>query len=100
MQWRPTTYVAYFEKSPLPGGRHALARYEQIDVAARGRFEELVVQLNAKAIEIVAKIAAHRRADGSIEADEVTDFCAAAAVELRALLDTAADFVNFGTPVS
>ena len=100
MQWRPTTYIEYFQKSPLPGGSHALSRYQQIAPAARLRFEVLVVQLNAKAVEIVAKISAHRRADGSIEADEVAGFCAVASVDLRALLDTAADFVNFGAAVS
>jgi hypothetical protein len=100
MQWRPTTYVEYFQKSPLPGGRYALARYEQIDPAVRLPFEELVEQLNAKAVEIVAKISAHRRADGSIEADEVAGFCAAASEDLRTLLDAAAAFVNFGATAS
>lgn len=96
MRWRPTTYTAYFTTSCLPGSAETLGTYASLAPATRRYFETKVDRLNQTALEIRNRIATFRRADGSIEPDDVTDFCTLAAVQFRAALNVVADFVNSG----
>ena len=96
MQWRPTTYRTYLERSPLPGTAAALAAYEGIDVDLRDHFDALVERLNAQALEITTEIASHRDPSGSIDAESIAEFCAKASLELRGALEVAANLVNSG----
>ena len=96
MQWQPISYVEYFERSNLPGRSQALADYERIDPVFRRSFDAAVARLNALALEIIAVIGRHRNADGELAAEDVSDFCAQAACELREALDAASNMVNTG----
>lgn len=96
MQWQPITYVQYFERSNLPGRTQALADYERIDPAFRRAFDATVDELNAMALGIVAGIGRHRNDAGGLEAEDVSEFCAEAALEFREALAVASSMVNSG----
>ena len=96
MQWRPTTYRDYFDRSNLPGRAQALAAYDEINPSLRNAFEAMVARLNASAVAIVAEIGTHRNSAGEIDADNVAEFCATAATALRETLAQASDLVNSG----
>ena len=100
LAWQPTTYCAYFTRSNLPGTAEALATYDTIDADLRAHFEALVDQLNEQASAIVAEVGAHRGADGSIDADSIAGYCAAASRQFRMVLDAAAEVVNSGHAVT
>ena len=59
-------------------------------------FESMVELLDKIIMESIALISAHRREDGTIEADEVEDTCAKLSAQLRVVLDRTADLVNHG----
>lgn len=96
MEWKPITYVQYFERSTLPGRGQALADYERIDPEFRRAFDATIDKLNEKALSIVTVIARHRNPDGGLDADDVSEFCAEASRELRDALDSASSMVNSG----
>lgn len=96
MQWQPITYVQYFEHSNLPGRSLALAEYERIDPAFRQAFDATIDQLNALALRIVAGVGRHRDDAGEINVEDVSEFCAEAARELREALDAVSNMVNSG----
>ena len=100
MQWQPTTYRAYFERSNLPGRNEALETYERIAPELRAAFDAAVEGLNDRARRIIALIAMQRDAAGNLAAESVADLCAAASRDLREALARAASLVDTGHPAS
>lgn len=96
VQWQPITYVEYFERSNLPGRSQALADYERIDPAFRRAFDVAIERLNAMALRTIVGIGRYRNDEGGLEADDITEFCAEAASELREALDAASSMINTG----
>jgi len=96
LEWQPSTYSDYFNRSRLPGSVAALARYATIEPASRAYFDDNVSRLNAMAVEIVAEISEHRAEDGVIPPEKVSGFCEIASARFRAELDLLAGFVNCG----
>ena len=94
--WTPMTYSEYFARSKLPGRSSALMRYVAMSVEARAYFDAKVENLNAMATVIVAGISNHRRPDGSIPAEEVSEYCEEVSMIFGAELQRLAMFVNCG----
>lgn len=96
LTWRPQTYVEYFNRSKLPGGPVALARYESLPCEVREYLDFHVDRLNQLAVEIIAKISANRDAEGAIPPEKIADYCQSAGAEFRAEVDLLSTFVNCG----
>lgn len=96
MQWRPVSYVEYFQRSPLPASAETLKIYEKLDDSFRADFEAMIVLLDEIVLRCVDLISAHRLPDGTIEPDAITEMCEKYAADLRAVLDRTADLVNHG----
>lgn len=96
LAWRPVSYRAYFESSPLPGSVEVLEIYDSLEEDFRRDFESMVELLDKIIMESIAVISTHRRDDGTIEADEIGETCARLSAQLRTVLDRTADLVNHG----
>jgi hypothetical protein len=96
MQWRPMSYVEYFQRSPLPASAETLKIYETLDDSFRADFEAMIVLLDRSVLQCVELISAHRLPDGTIEPEAITEMCEKYANDLRAVLDRTADLVNHG----
>ncbi len=51
LAWQPRTYCEYFEKSSIPGARHALQAYDRVDPEVRRKFESILVRLTEIVVE-------------------------------------------------
>lgn len=96
VSWRPVSYRTYFELSPLPGSAETLEIYDGLDEDFRRDFESMIELLDKIIMESIALIAAHRREDGTLEADEIEETCAQLSAQLRVVLERTADLVNHG----
>jgi hypothetical protein len=96
LAWRPVSYRAYFESSPLPGSVEVLEIYDSLEEDFRRDFESMVELLDKIILESIGVISTHRRDDGTIEADEIGETCARLSAQLRTVLDRTADLVNHG----
>lgn len=96
VSWRPVSYRLYFEHSPLPGSAETLEIYDGLDEDFRRDFESMVELLDKIIMESIALISAHRREDGTLEADEIEETCAQLSAQLRVVLERTADLVNHG----
>lgn len=96
LSWKPISYRAYFEQSPLPGKGEVLAIYDNLDEEFRRDFEEMVTLLDNLIMKSIAVVATHRRPDGTIDGDEIADTCAEISTRLHTVLNRAADLVNHG----
>ncbi|MEJ2124543.1 MAG: hypothetical protein P8Y67_04865 [Alphaproteobacteria bacterium] len=96
LAWKPVSYRAYFEGSPLPGSAEVLKIYDDLEEDFRHDFESMVELLDKIILESISMIANHRREDGTIEAEEIDETCARLSAQLRTVLDRTADLVNHG----
>jgi hypothetical protein len=96
LAWKPVSYRAYFETSPLPGSAATLEIYDSLDEDFRRDFESMIELLDKIIMESISIISAHRREDGTIEAEEIEETCARLSAQLRVVLDRTADLVNHG----
>ncbi len=51
LAWQPRSYCEYFEKSNIPGARHALQAYDMVDPEVRRKFESILGRLTQIVIE-------------------------------------------------
>ena len=96
LAWKPVSYRAYFESSPLPGSKETLEIYNALDEDFQRDFESMIELLDKIIMESISVIAAHRRDDGTIEAEEIEETCAQLSAQLRMVLDRTSDLVNHG----
>lgn len=96
MGWKPRTYVGYFEASNLPGRFRALEIYRSLDPEFVAFFEGRVDALNILAEEYVEALLKHRRPDGSINPDDIDEYCATVGGKFRSALGELQDLVNYG----
>jgi len=95
-EWKPVSYVEYFEKSPLPGSAEALRVYAGLDKNLRADFETMVELLDGIVQGAIKVILAYRLPDGTIDPEAISDTCELYSADLRAVLDRTADLVNHG----
>ncbi|MGH6834605.1 MAG: hypothetical protein ACREC9_03455 [Methylocella sp.] len=95
LNWQPTTYQAYFAASAMPGRASATDVYASLNRCVRQNFEEIVDDLDRKALGALAAIRRHYKTHGEARPDILTDICARAGTHLREVLGKATDLVNF-----
>ena len=95
-EWRPVSYVEYFENSPLPGSAEALRIYDSLDKNFRADFETMVELLDGIVQGAIEVILTHRMPDGNIDPAGIEQTCEQYSADLRAVLDRTADLVNHG----
>jgi hypothetical protein len=96
ISWKPVSYRQYFSNSPLPGSVATLEIYDTLDTDFRDDFETMITILDKIILESIGVITAARRADGTLEPDEVSEVCEGLSARLRHVLDRTADLVNHG----
>ena len=100
LDWSPISYVEYFQRSSLPGSRHALETYQGLNAAFRSQFEAAVAEIDTAAIAVLAQLRLHARKFGQQQPADLEFICLTASAQLRALLNKAAEIVNHGQPES
>ncbi len=58
LAWRPRSYSEYFEQSPIPGARHALVAYSNVNPALKKKFEAALGRLTKIVTESQRVVAA------------------------------------------
>jgi hypothetical protein len=97
LQWRPVTYQDYFAKSVLPGRTSALEAYAALDGNFRRDFEDVVSDLDRRAVGAVVAIRRQYKTMGVVSPVAMTDLCERAGETLREVLLKATSLVNHGT---
>ncbi|WKW50632.1 hypothetical protein [Rhodomicrobium lacus] len=96
LAWKPKSYVAYFESSPLSGGDIAITVYQLIDVDFRNAFEKQLALLNAITQQAIYLIRVMQSKAGELTSENVEGFCRVIAKRLRIEIEKAVDLVNHG----
>ncbi|MGH6858300.1 MAG: hypothetical protein ACRECP_11885 [Methylocella sp.] len=95
LNWQPTSYQAYFAASAMPGRASATDVYASLNRCVRQNFEDVVEDLDRKALGALAAIRRHYKTHGQARPDILTDICARAGTHLREVLGKANDLVNY-----
>jgi hypothetical protein len=96
MAWHPTAYQDYFKSSTLPGRGSALEAYKALDPKFRRDFEDVVADLDKRAVGAVAAIRRLHKTGGDTRPDLLTELCTRAADNMRETLLEATNLVNYG----
>jgi len=81
--WQPTSYQDYFIASAMPGRASATDVYASLNRCVRQNFEDVVDDLERKALGALAAIRRHHKTYGESRPDVITDICARAGTHLR-----------------
>jgi hypothetical protein len=100
LRWRPITYQDYFANSTLPGRVSALDAYANLDSRFRRDFEDVVADLDRRAVGAVVAIRRQYKASGVVSPESMGDLCERAGETLRGVLKKATNLVNYGTRTS
>lgn len=95
LNWQPTSYQDYFTASAMPGRASATDVYASLNRCVRQNFEDVVEDLERKALGALAAIRRHHKTLGGSRPDIMTDICARAGTHLRDVLGKATDLVNY-----
>jgi hypothetical protein len=95
LNWQPASYQDYFIASAMPGRASATDVYASLNRCVRQNFEDVIDDLERKAIGALAAIRRHHKTHGDARPDLMTDICARAGTRLRAVLGRANDLVNY-----
>ncbi len=95
LNWQPASYQDYFTASAMPGRASATDVYASLNRCVRQNFEDVIDDLERKAIGALAAIRRHHKTHGDARPDLMTDICARAGTHLRAVLGRANDLVNY-----
>jgi hypothetical protein len=95
LTWQPTSYQDYFTASAMPGRASATDVYASLNRCVRQNFEDVVDDLDRKALGALAAIRRHHKTHGESRPDIITDICARAGTHLREVLSKANDLVNY-----
>jgi hypothetical protein len=85
--WQPTSYQDYFTASAMPGRASATDVYASLNRCVRQNFEDVVDDLERKALGALAAIRRHHKTHGESRPDIITDICARAGTHLREVLE-------------
>jgi len=92
---QPTSYQDYFAASAMPGRASATDVYAALNRCVRQNFEDVLDDLNRKALGALAAIRRHHKTHGESRPDIITDICARAGTHLRDVLGKANDLVSY-----
>ncbi|HEX3496032.1 MAG TPA: hypothetical protein VHT02_02485 [Methylocella sp.] len=92
---QPASYQDYFAASAMPGRASAADVYASLNRCVRQNFEDVLDDLNRKALGALAAIRRHYKAHGDTRPDIMTDICARAGTHLREVLGKANDLVGY-----
>ncbi|MGH6796149.1 MAG: hypothetical protein ACREDD_05675 [Methylocella sp.] len=92
---QPTSYHDYFTASAIPGRASAADVYASLNRCVRQNFEDVLDDLNRKALGALAAIRRHHKTHGDSRPDIMTDICARAGTHLREVLGKANDLVGY-----
>jgi hypothetical protein len=92
---QPTSYHDYFAASAMPGRASATDVYASLNRCVRQNFEDVLDDLNRKALGALAAIRRHYKTHGDSRPDVMTDICARAVTRLREVLGRANDLVGY-----
>ena len=95
LNWQPTSYQDYFAASAMPGRASATDVYASLNRCVRQNFEDVVDDLERKALGALAAITTPPQDPGESRPDILTDICARAGTHLREVLGKANDLVNY-----
>jgi hypothetical protein len=95
LNWQPTSYQDYFAASAMPGRASEADVYASLNRCVRQNFEQVVDELESKALGALAAIRRHHKTHGESRPDLITDICARAGTHLREVLGKANDLVSF-----
>jgi hypothetical protein len=95
LNWQPTSYQDYFTASAMPGRASATDVYASLNRCVRQNFEDVVDDLDRKALGALAAIRRHHKTHGEARPDLMTDICARAGTHLREVLGKANDLVRY-----
>jgi hypothetical protein len=95
LNWQPTSYQDYFTASAMPGRASATDVYASLNRCVRQNFEDVVDELDRKALGALAAIRRHHKTHGEARPDLMTDICARAGTHLREVLGKANDLVSY-----
>ncbi|MGQ0443858.1 MAG: hypothetical protein ACT4O2_01710 [Beijerinckiaceae bacterium] len=95
LNWQPTSYQDYFTASAMPGRASATDVYASLNRCVRQNFEDVVDELERKALGALAAIRRHYKTHGAARPDLMTDICARAGTHLREVLGKANDLVSY-----
>jgi hypothetical protein len=93
--WQPTSYHDYFTASAMPGRASATDVYASLNRCVRQNFEDVVDDLERKALGALAAIRRHYKTHGESRPDIMTDICARAGTHLLQVLGKANDLVSY-----
>jgi hypothetical protein len=97
LRWRPIAYRDYFTKSVLPGRNSALESYAALDAGFRRDFENVVADLDRRAVGAVVAIRRQYKTTGVVSPESMGELCERAGETLREVLAMATSLVNYGT---
>ena len=83
LNWQPTSYQDYFTASAMPGRASATDVYASLNRCVRQNFEDVVDDLERKALGALAAIRRHHKTHRESRPDIITDICARAGTHLR-----------------
>jgi hypothetical protein len=95
LNWQPASYQDYFTASAMPGRASATDVYASLNRCVRQNFEDVVDDLERKALGALAAIRRHHKTHGESRPDIITDICARAGTHLREVLGKANDLVSY-----
>ena len=92
---QPKSYQDYFAASAMPGRASETDVYAALNRCVRQNFEDVLDDLNRKALGALAAIRRHYKTHGDTRPDIMTDICARSGTHLREVLGKANDLVGF-----
>jgi len=95
LNYQPMSYHDYFAASAIPGRASATDVYASLNRCVRQNFEDVLADLNRKALGALAAIRRHYKTHGDSRPDIMTDICARAGTHLREVLGKANDLVGY-----
>lgn len=96
MNWRPISYIEYFERSRLPGSSAALAIHQQLSAELRDTFDHHIGTINAIALAGIDEIRTHMKPNGEINPEDVAELCERISADLKDSLGPTTHLVNNG----
>ena len=94
LAWEPRSYCEYFEKSNIPGARHALQAYDMVDPDVRRKFESVLGRLTQIVVEAQQKLAAE--SGGPDYPESIAQSCETTAEAMRVGLAYVSRLINEG----
>ncbi len=94
LAWQPRSYSEYFERSSIPGARHALQAYDRVDPDVRRKFELILGRLTQIVVEAQQTLA--EESGGPDFPESIVKSCEETAEAMRVGLAYVSRLINEG----